>query len=248
MSDTLNMAGWTLDTVTGEVSHDSCEGSELTVVHGKEVCSICGTVLPAVMEMALRTVEEEFDEDSGSSTIYNHGETQNEENDEMVDTEYDEEICEEEPIAAEPTVARGGKLIGSSLQDESEDREVKPSTPAAEPDFLAAAEAMLSNPEFKSVLTQLLGSEAPAKEARVANPGSDKDLNFEVLDSSVGKKGFCEIKFNQKPSEETRAILKGGQFRWNGKTQRWYGNASLLASTEMFGTHVAAFVNKEYTS
>ena len=53
------------------------------------------------------------------------------------------------------------------------------------------------------------------------------------------KYNSVEIKFDAKPAEEVRNILKQNHFRWNRKTQMWYGYMELDEIKKMLGKDVA---------
>lgn len=53
------------------------------------------------------------------------------------------------------------------------------------------------------------------------------------------KYNSVEIKFDAKPAEDVRNILKQNHFRWNRKTQVWYGYMELDAVKKLLGNDVA---------
>ena len=54
------------------------------------------------------------------------------------------------------------------------------------------------------------------------------------------KYNSIEIKFDAKPAEDVRNILKQNHFRWNRKTQVWYGYMDADAAKKLLGNDVAA--------
>lgn len=54
------------------------------------------------------------------------------------------------------------------------------------------------------------------------------------------KYNSIEIKFDAKPAEDVRNTLKQNHFRWNRKTQVWYGYMDMDAAKKMLGSEVAA--------
>lgn len=53
------------------------------------------------------------------------------------------------------------------------------------------------------------------------------------------KYNSVEIKFDAKPAEDVRNILKQNHFRWNRKTQVWYGYMDVDAVKKLLGDNVA---------
>lgn len=53
------------------------------------------------------------------------------------------------------------------------------------------------------------------------------------------KYNSVEIKFDAKPSEEVRTILKQNHFRWNHKAQLWYGYMDEAEVKKLLGKDVA---------
>lgn len=53
------------------------------------------------------------------------------------------------------------------------------------------------------------------------------------------KYNSVEIKFDAKPAEDVRNILKQNHFRWNHKAQVWYGYMDVDAVKKLLGDNVA---------
>ncbi|MBO5510270.1 MAG: strawberry notch family protein [Clostridia bacterium] len=65
-------------------------------------------------------------------------------------------------------------------------------------------------------------SEKPEKETVTTAEGANGDA-FTITDNA--QYGTLEIKFDGKPSEAVRNVLKAHKFRWHGKKGIWYGKA-----------------------
>lgn len=74
-------------------------------------------------------------------------------------------------------------------------------------------------------ITQEVKEEVNPVEAVSSEPKVTTSENgYSITDNP--EYGSIEVKFNEKPSEAIRDVLKANKFRWNGKRQVWYGKTT----------------------
>lgn len=85
----------------------------------------------------------------------------------------------------------------------------------------AVEEAVQSTEEAtQEVKEEVNPVEAVPSEPKVTN----SENGYSITDNP--EYGSIEVKFNEKPSEAIRDVLKANKFRWNGKRQVWYGKTT----------------------
>lgn len=73
-------------------------------------------------------------------------------------------------------------------------------------------------------------AETATVETKAEPKTSTSEHGYTITDNT--EYNSIEIKFNEKPSEAIRDVLKANKFRWNGKRQVWYGKTSHEAIME----------------
>ena len=67
-------------------------------------------------------------------------------------------------------------------------------------------------------------------EAKAEPKTTTSENGYTITDNT--EYGSIEVKFNEKPSEAIRDVLKANKFKWNGKRQVWYGKTTHEAIME----------------
>ena len=87
--------------------------------------------------------------------------------------------------------------------------------------------------ESKTEVVEETVAENATVEVKAEPKTSTSENGYTITDNT--EYNSIEIKFNEKPSEAIRDVLKANKFRWNGKRQVWYGKTSHEAIMEALG-------------
>ena len=82
----------------------------------------------------------------------------------------------------------------------------------------------LENAEASTVSEETETAEAEAAQVKPEPKTTTSEHGYTVADNT--EYGSVEVKFNDKPSEAVRDVLKANKFRWNKAKKVWYGKTS----------------------